>query len=166
MLKITSLVRMNKTLSGHFHDEWDRILEDIQITRQYMQKLRSEGKIPQGLITYAPVMCDFLIHFRILHEFFHGDPTKKRNANAKHYIPNWSKKRPERIRIWNDRINEFLAHLSYSRTRGWKTWPMPDLLYPYYKRLTIRFIKKLPDKHKSPRLDSLTQRLGSEDFRI
>ncbi|HEA46573.1 MAG TPA: hypothetical protein ENH99_02215 [Candidatus Pacearchaeota archaeon] len=157
-------IRMKKMLDGHFHDEWVRILEDISITRQARLRDPSSNQVN----IHPTVMSDFLIHFRILHEFFYGNPRAHggENANVKHYIPSWNKREPKRIQIWNGRINEFLTHLSYSRARGWIPWPFQKLLYPHYKMLTLRFIKNLPPNHRSSELESLKQRLTNEDFVI
>ena len=153
-MKKRTLKQMQKMLDVHFHDEWGRILDDINIMRQHGTQSGNQVNI------HPTLMSDFLIHFRILHEFFYGKKDK-RVCKAKDYIK-WNKKESKRIKIWNRRIHEYLAHLSYSRLKRWRPWPIQSLLYPHYRKITIRFIKELPPKYNSRLLGDLKQRLISE----
>lgn len=154
---------MTEILDVHFRDEVFRILEDFQIARIFgcYDSHTNRFNMP------APVLSDFLVHFRILFEFFHGDENNEKNAHAKNFINSWDKTAPDGIGKWKGKTDSFLSHLSYARLEIWEAWPIPDLLYPHYKRLIIKFIDELPQEHKTTDvLEKLKQMLINEQGRF
>jgi|WetSurMetagenome_2_1015567.scaffolds.fasta_scaffold183731_1 hypothetical protein len=134
-------------LLGHFEYEVRMIMRDLPSIN------------PNTGAAFDVILINILTHIRILFEFFHGDENDEKNGHVRHYIPEWDKKAPEKIGLWYGRINEFLSHLSYARTKGdmssW--WPIRDLLYPHYRELIIRFLTKLPLPYKNVNLDKLLE---------
>ena len=78
------------------------------------------------------VLIDFLLHVRILYEFFYKN-NKGDFAHAKDYFPNWKIKYAlEGIETWNIQLNHYLAHLSYVRVTS-ANGKHPYRLYPAEK---------------------------------
>ncbi len=163
-----SLRRMKEMLNVHFYHEWDMIFKLLERQRNLTftkPQIYVYDPISKRVVWDSPIMCELLIHFRNLNEFFYGKVNKK-NANVRHYV-GWNKRKhnkKSKINVWNKRIHKFLAHLSYSRSRGWKHWPILPLFYPHYKMLTLRFIKRVnKDKYYiSSQMENLKQRLINE----
>ena len=74
---------------------------------------------PDDWMVANAVLEVFLLHFRILRDFFHrGIPTKEQlfcDVVAEDYCAGWSVERPDAWDEWKDHLNWRLAHLTYNR---------------------------------------------------
>jgi hypothetical protein len=137
-------------LESHFSYEVRMIMEDIRMINP------NTGQVPNA------VLVDFLVHIRILYEFFYKFE-KGNKAHAGDYIESWKdKKSPPEIEKWNMQINNFLSHLSYERVNK-KYNPYPVFMfYGYFGNLVINFLSELSDKYKTPSLKKLLEDLRQE----
>jgi len=103
------------------------------------------------------LLVDFLVHVRILHEFFYGSKIgeKKKRAHADNYIEGYKVDVPFKDfeEHWNRQMNDYTFHLSFFRVEGinreykYRFYSIDDF-YKHFGNLVIEFLNKLPEDYK------------------
>ena len=142
-----------KLLDGHFSHEVKMLIEG----RTYFKPRPSDPRI---LDVTGKDLEAFLVHIRILYEFFYKSGNDDL-AHADHYILAWKVKNPlMNIDYWNVQINKYLSHLTYTRVTGargkhpYYLYPA-GVLYNHFRYLTIEFFDQLPSEYMTSNLENL-----------
>ena len=102
----------------------------------------------------------FLIHVRLLHEFYYvsapKNPIAKDDVRASHFVPTWEPARLLTKEEWGD-VNAQLSHFA-GRRQIHCDW-QPQALLGTLKTLHLRFVAELPAS--SPLATTYSQRLQS-----
>jgi len=144
-----------KSLDGSFEYE-------VRMLREGFYHIMKTGvRTPNSnrIDTSNMALIDFLVHTRILYDFFYGSG-KGNWSCAGHYKKSWKyKKPPKKIHKWNVQITHFLSHLSYVRITG-KYEPYPiDLFYDHFRKLVIDFLSEVPDNYLTTKLKKTIRRI-------
>lgn len=103
--------------------------------------------------TEFALLESFLLHTRVLRDFFYPERINDDDVIASHFVENWKLIRPE-MSPWlaghKQGLNKALAHLSIARLkyeREQKKWNV-SALQQEIESLISRFMERLPDERK------------------
>jgi len=116
------------------------------------------------------VRASFLLHIRILNEFFYEHRDKNGNLQDKNdkKCPAWAidyngwkeKTKPSDIQEGIENLNIFLAHPSYHRNRSDLSNEFPVFLfYNHFKGLALKFLEEIDEKYLTKKLRELKELL-------
>ncbi len=107
----------------------------------------------------------FLLHTRVLRDFFFRMPKYDDDVVAKCFIPDWDRHCPEKgeyLEEREDRLNKALAHLTTKRLdydsneKNWKINKIHEELQP----VIDLFVSKLPDNKRDWFVDEVDSDFG------
>ena len=103
----------------------------------------SSSRSHVGSLLNNAVLESFVIHFRVLFDFFFEDP-KADDLSLVHFLEGCVWEKPKDLEIWRRRANKFLAHLTILRAEEKPPiWPVGQI----YARMieTIKVFAKEVD---------------------
>lgn len=107
----------------------------------------------------------FILHVRVLREFFFPSDTKKRridDAYADEFVIGWNESLPLELKKIDERAGKEIMHLTYSRIAGIpqnKKWNMGTMYFTLIP-IILKFMSLLPIEYRSERIIALESELN------
>lgn len=110
----------------NLHEASNWLLYEIWMLKGLADAIETGQSHNKGVLSNAVVEA-FLMHARVLHDFFYKSPIKDDDVVAGHFFPDgdWERIRPEKPTILNTKktaIDKRLAHMTYARLGTKEEW--------------------------------------------
>lgn len=102
-------------------------------------------------VIHNALLESFLVHARILIEFFFKDEEYKDTVRASHYIESgnsWKNIRPQKTKLIDEtekNAHKYLAHITYTRLKDKKEWPFIEITNEIDSVMKV-FMENLPEE--------------------